>query len=58
MRLLLAGVVVGVGAALAVLVGLAMLAYVDDVEQGWENEHYHQYPTADPPEAHREDGPP
>jgi hypothetical protein len=40
------------------LVGLAMLAYVDDFEQGWESDHYHQPPTADPPDSHQEDGPP
>lgn len=48
----------GVGAIVAVLVGLAMLSWVDELEQGWESDHYHSSPTPDPPEAHREDGPP
>lgn len=58
MRLILAGFVVGVGACLAVVVGLAMVAWVDDFEQGWESDHYHTTPTPDPPDSHREDGPP
>lgn len=48
----------GVGASLAVVVGLAMLAWVDDFEQGWESEHYHTTPTPDPPEVISGDGPP
>ena len=58
MRLFIAGTVVGVAAILAVLVGLAMLAYVDELEQGWESDHSHTGPTADPPDSHQEDGPP
>lgn len=48
----------GVAVALALLVGVAMVTWVDDFEQGWESDHYHTPPTADPPEAHDQDGPP
>lgn len=58
MRLLLAGIAVGVATCVALLVGVAMVAWVDQFEQGWESDHYHQGPTQDPPDAHQEDGPP
>ena len=58
MRLFIAGTVVGVAACLALLVGVALVTWVDDFEQGWESDRYHAPPTADPPEAHDEDGPP
>lgn len=48
----------GVAACLALVVGIVLVAWVDDFEQGWESDHYHQAPTADPPDSHREDGPP
>lgn len=58
MGLVLAGAVVGAAAALAVVVGLALVLEVDRWEQGWESEGFHQVSTCDPPEAHSEDGPP
>lgn len=58
MRLIIAGFVVGVAACLAVVVGLALVTWADDFEQGWESDHYHESPTADPPDAHQGDGPP
>lgn len=58
MRLIIAGVLLGVSFCLFVVVGVVLVAWVNSVEQGWEDERYHREPTQDPPAAHQEDGPP
>lgn len=58
MGLLVGGFLVGLAFCGAIVAGLAMVAWADDLEQGWEQSCYHTGPASDPASAHEQDGPP